>query len=82
MSRLWTGSGSRRPCFPRVSGDEPLDRPLGRSRLTVFPAGAGMSPSHGQWGPHYPRFPRVSGDEPIGGAGRILADTFSPRERG
>ena len=23
--------------FPRVSGDEPLDRPLGRSRLTFSP---------------------------------------------
>ena len=27
-------------------------------------------------------FPRVSGDEPISGAGRVMSDTFSPRERG
>ena len=25
MSRHWVGSRTRRECFPRVSGDEPLD---------------------------------------------------------
>ena len=28
---------TRKIGFPRVSGDDPLDRPLGRSRLTFSP---------------------------------------------
>ena len=82
MSPVREATRAASACFPRASGDEPLQKAHRAQVATVFPARAGMSPCGSRCTQPTVRFPRASGDEPREREQQRGYSTFSPRERG